>query len=659
VRLESDTGSLTATAIDFDLEDETGEFLDLELHAQDGRYSLWGERAEKRMGQSYHIENGRFTTCRCADGAPSWSISGDRFDLSVGGYADVSGGRFNILDVPILYVPRAFFPVELDRQSGFLMPRFGASSRRGFQTLLPFYWAIDKSQDATVAVDVETSARAGLLGEYRYAMSRQSSGSIGGSYFNESFRGTTQGMKPGSVVPEHRWNVLTDQKHRLLGDILAYSNVLVVSDDLFLREINTFSMEHPRVVATRTLPYTDSRIGLMRSWERVAVRGEAIYYQNLAQPADVTESQTLQRLPEVRAWGQQTLFDSAIATMDVAAATFQRGRGMDGFRIDLQPGIRVPLPLGRYAFGFVQARGRETAYRLFDNELADGTRLPSVRSRETFRLDTVVESSVGRIFDTPWNDGGKLKHIVEPLLAYTFVPSVAQDELAFFDGVDRVNARNQFTYGFTTRLLEKKRPTDELRPSVREIARFSVAQSVDINRRIEPISCEIISGEPCGSDHFSDIDIAGRLNPSHFLSVRFRSNYDSNNANLSAAQVGFYIQDPRVPPKAEDDRRVSTTTSAGIAYRFLAPNRLQQLDANLVVELTRWAGFLYSSRYDVVRQRFLDNFYGFRFLSQCDCWSLDLTVTDRTNPRELEVRAQISLVGLGSSTSQRRAAFVP
>lgn len=659
VRVESDAGRLTANEADFNLEDETGELINVELHAKDERYSLWGDRAEKRVGQSYHIENGRFTTCRCADGAPSWSISGDQFDLSVGGYADVRGGRFNILDYPVLYVPRALFPVEIERQSGFLMPRFGASSRRGFQTLLPFYLAIDKSQDATVALDVETSARAGLLGEYRYALSRRSSGSLGGAYFNESFRGTTQAITPGSRIPENRWNVQADQHHSLLGGINAYSNLFLVSDDLFLREINTYSLEHPRVVATRTLPYTDSRIGLMRSWDRFAVRGEAIYYQNLAQPSDVTESQTLQRLPEARIWGQQTLFDSVIATMDISAASFQRGRGTDGFRADLQPGLRVPLPLGRYAFGFVQVRGRETAYRLFDNELADGTRLPSLRSRETFRVDAVAESSLGRIFATPWDDGGKLKHVVEPLLAYTFVPNVAQDDLPFFDGVDRVNARNQVTYGFTTRLLEKKRADEVNRPAVREIARFSVAQSVDINRQIEPISCEIISGEPCGSDHFSDLDLAGRLNPSHFLSLRFRSNYDTNNTNLSAAQVGIFIQDPRVPPKSEDDRRVSTTTSAGISYRFLAPNRLQQVDANLVVELTRWAGFLYSSRYDVVQQRFLDNFYGFRFLSQCDCWSLDLTVTDRTNPRELEVRAQVSLVGLGSSTSQRRAAFVP
>ncbi len=660
VHLHSPDSQLSADSVFLNLDDETGELRNLELHAQENRYSLWGEHAEKGVGQSYHIENGRFTTCRCAEGPPSWSITGERFDVTVGGYADVRGGRFNILDVPVLYVPRAVFPVELERQSGFLMPRFAASSRRGFQTLLPFYLAIDKSQDATLALDAETSARVGFLAEYRYALSRSSAGTVGGAYFNESFRGTTQASTPGSTIPENRWSAITEQRQSLPGGVQGHANVFLVSDDLFLREINTYSLEHQKVVATRTLPYTDSRAGVVRTWERLAVTAEAAYYQNLAQAPGVTESQTLQRLPETRLWGQETLANAAILSLDTSGVAFQRSRDADGFRVDLQPGLQLPLPLGRYAFGSLRATGRETGYRLLDDELSDGTELPRNRNRETFRIDAVVESSLGRVFASPWAADSKLKHVIEPTLAYTFVPSVGQDDLPLFDGVDRVNARNQFTYGASTRLLEKG--TNGIGPGdivVRELARLSLTQTVDIKREIEPISCEIGGTDDCASDHFSDIDLAGRLNPSRFLSLRFRSNYDTNNNNVSAAQVGFYVEDPRRQGMDDEHRRVATTTSAGGAYRVLAPNRLQQVDANMVVELTDWAGFLYASRYDVVSSRFLDNFYGFRFLSRCDCWSLDLTVTDRTNPRELEVRAQISLVGLGSSTVQRRTAFVP
>ena len=51
--------------------------------------------------------------------------------------------------VPVLWLPRAAFPVYRERQSGLLFPRVGFSNRRGFQLLQPYYWAINKNQDAT------------------------------------------------------------------------------------------------------------------------------------------------------------------------------------------------------------------------------------------------------------------------------------------------------------------------------------------------------------------------------------------------------------------------------------------------------------------------------------------------------------------------------
>jgi hypothetical protein len=141
--------------------------------------------------------------------------------------------------------------------------------------------------------------------------------------------------------------------------------------------------------------------------------------------------------------------------------------------------------------------------------------------------------------------------------------------------------------------------------------------------------------------------------------VRFHTSYDTGNTNISAAHVGLFIQDPRDPPPGSAAPRLDTRTSAGISYRFLTQNLLQELDDNLVLRLTDSVGLLYSSRYDVIANRFLDNYFGLRLISTCDCWALDFGVTDRTNPQELEVRAQITLVGLGSSKPPARVAAAP
>jgi hypothetical protein len=104
---------------------------------------------------------------------------------------------------------------------------------------------------------------------------------------------------------------------------------------------------------------------------------------------------------------------------------------------------------------------------------------------------------------------------------------------------------------------------------------------------------------------------------------------------------------------------LQTRTSAGVAYRFITGNQLQEINANAVVRLTDWAGIFYASRYDVVQHQFLDSYYGLRLSSTCDCWALDVAVEDRTNPSEVLVRAQLTLVGFGSGGRPSRVAWMP
>jgi LPS-assembly protein len=659
VRITDPEGTATADTVHLNVDEETGSLKDAEIHSRRFGYSLWGRRVEKGLGQSYHIENGTFTTCHCTEGPPSWSISGERIGVTLDGYGTLRGGTFKVLDTPILYIPRAVFPVQRERQSGFLLPRFGVSNRRGFQTLLPFYWAINKSQDATVALDFETSARAGIMGNYRYALSRETRGVLNASYFNESFRGAAPGNASEPTVPENRWDVTAEHDQPFLGSSRLYDDVFIVSDNLFLREIDTYAFEHSHLVNIRTLPFTETRAGIMQLWERAAVKGEGSYYQDLTTNV---HSHTLQRPTGIDLWGQSLLGQHVLGDLDASAVDFVRARSADGARLDLEPGAMLPLPLGRFAFGSVHASLRETAYHLTDRYVTEtGQDLPTDSSRELVQLGGEMGTALSRIYPVSGFGLEKLKHTIEPTVDYLYVPAVSQADLPLFDGVDRVNHRNLFTYGFMSRFIGKfagapaadgQESSDAMHSQIRELGRFSVTQGFDISREISPL-------QPGRSaDHFSDIDFDGRLNPSRSLSLRFRTDYDAGNNNVSAAQVSVFAEDPRLPPPRAG-QPAETRTSVGISYRFLTQNLLQELDDNIVLRLTDWAGFRYSSRYDVVANRFLDNYFGLRLMSTCDCWTLDIAVVDRTNPQEVEVRAQINLLGLGSSKSKSLVATPP
>jgi lipopolysaccharide assembly outer membrane protein LptD (OstA) len=308
----------------------------------------------------------------------------------------------------------------------------------------------------------------------------------------------------------------------------------------------------------------------------------------------------------------------------------------------------------------VRASVRETAYHLLEQTLDEnGKVLPKDQSRELVQLDAEVGTSFSRVYPFQWLQLEKIRHTLEPALAYLYVPAVSQDDLPLFDGVDRVNHRNLLTYGLVSRFIGKfadappqvdDKSRIQLPSSVRELARFSVMQSFDVSREIQPLETAR------ASDHFSDVDVDGRVNPSRIFSFRFHANYDTGNNDISAARVGFFAEDARDDTAADIAPRLGTRTSAGISYRFLTQNLLQEIDDNVVVHVTDWAGLLYSSRYDVVANHFLDNFFGLRLTSTCDCWALDFAVTDRSNPQEVEVRAQLTLAGLGSSRSERHAA---
>lgn len=657
VRLTDPEGTIVAEALHLNLDEETGLLQDAHIQSRRLQYSLSGARVEKGLGQTYHIEDGQFTTCHCTEGPPSWSIAGRDLTVTVGGYGKLTGGTFKVMDVPVLYLPRAVFPVQRERQSGLLIPQFGVSNRRGFQMLLPAYWAIDKSQDATLALDIETSARAGVVGEYRYAASRETYGSIDASYFNETFRGAAFTTEFQASTPEDRWSVTGAHTQPFVAGSRLYADAFLVSDDLFLRDINTYAFEHSHEVALRTLPYTETHLAAVRLWDRMALKSEGTYYQDLTG----FDSLALQRAPDIDLWGQTLLGRTVLGELSASAVDFQRARSVDGLRLDLEPAAMVPLPLGRLAYGSVRAAVRETAYHLTDSQLSDtGQELRTDQSRELFQLNADVGTSLSRVYSASAFGLEKVKHIIEPAAEYLYIPAVSQIDLPLFDGVDRINHRNLVTYGLVNRFLGKFSgpSTSDAGPTlpqsqIRELGRFSIMQSYDISREISPQK----TGR--AADHFSDLQIDGRANPSRALSLLFHMDYDAGNSNVSAAHVGIFLEDPRPWHRPYSSAPFNTRSSIGAFYRYQTQNQLQELDPRVLLRLTDWAAFFYSSRYDIVANRFLDNYFAIRLLSTCDCWSFDIGVTNKTNPQEVEVRAQLTLVGIGSSSSAPRTPATP
>jgi hypothetical protein len=73
----------SADSIRMNMEKETGELHNADLFLEQGHISMSGRRLEKFGGQTYHIDDGFFTTCLCESGAPSWKFSAEQMDLTL------------------------------------------------------------------------------------------------------------------------------------------------------------------------------------------------------------------------------------------------------------------------------------------------------------------------------------------------------------------------------------------------------------------------------------------------------------------------------------------------------------------------------------------------------------------------------------------------
>lgn len=686
VSVDSPEWKLKADSVHLNMEEETGEILEGDIFFDRDHLSFGGRRLQKFAGQEYHVDEGFFTTCLCESGPPSWKISAEEIDLDADGTGTIRDGVFYILDVPVFYVPYGFFPIRAERQSGFLFPKIGSSNKEGFKFQQPFFWAISKSADATFGIDVETRARVGLLGELRTILSQDAQGQITMSYFNEGMRGNQEKeIEDGTIsdprIPEDRWNVMANHRHTSTSGWMTYSDIFAFSDDLFTRELmERFDMDGAQAATLRKSRYGRSQLGFFKSWQDMHLRSEWGFYQDFIQD----DEDTLQKTPQLSFWGRRPVGKTPLEfRWRAEGVSYVRREGADGLRLDLRPELVLPFRVAPYLFGSFSVAPRETLYHLYD----DGGMFDRNNSRELVEIGGNVGTSIGRVYSWGGSMIEGVKHVVEPEISYLFIPSRQQNDIPIMDGIDRINRRNLLTFSLTNRFWGKfsGKPAggagdpdvELLNPSavlgdIRELGWFRVALSYDIDR------------ERNGGDTLSDVDMNLRVTPVDYLSFGLDMGLDPGPWNLTQAAAVFSLSDPRPITRRVLDPDFMRPNSINLTYRFLrrGPNSLLAENANINLDVPpvcpnpldpRCTGFdkntlgevgwnifyhvtdhvllYFQSNYNTRDSRFNTNEGSVKILSQCECWTLTLTVGRKTNPSKTSFNFEFNLLGLGTQKS--------
>jgi LPS-assembly protein len=677
----------SASSLQLNMGAETGVIQDGDLFLEDGHVSMSGRRFEKFGGQTYHVDDGFFTTCLCDSGAPSWKFSAEQMDLALEGSGTIRNGYFYVLDTPVLYIPYGIFPLRSERQTGLLFPNFGHSTVEGFRLLQPFFWAISKSTDATVTMDVETRARIGILGELRSVLSREADFRIESSYFNENLRKNADSSVVDKTIadptiPKNRWSVIGTHRYTTSSDWQTFSDISGFSDDLFARElVERFDLPGPQELNIRRSRYGDSRFGLFRNWDDTFFKGQFNFFQDFIQ----YDKGTLQRTPQLSAWGNKFLSGFPLEfRWRAESVNYIRRVGGDGLRLDLRPELVAPFRAGPYAFGSMSVAPRETLYHLYTSVKPSDHNV----SRELVEIRGNLGTSLSRVYTFDRPDLIGMKHVLEPEISYLFIPKVDQSAIPIMDDIDRIGRRNVVTFALTNRLwgksqgrfastsAEKEEMLNTIGAgNVRDLGIFSTALSYDLDRAEK------------GASRLSDLDMKLRMDALSYLSMGFGSTVHTGPWKVSSMQAYFSLRDPRPLPRRIADPDFIRSNFIALGYAFVRnnPNSFYAEDANINLDAPadctlhpadpRCPGantnqsvaanvstsalyhltdniLLYgTTNVDARQGRFLGFTASTKFLSFCECWSVTLGLRQNLNPKKTSFNFDFNLAGLGNQKS--------
>ena len=462
----------------YNLTTETGKFYDVTattglrfsgnraILTSTAPFAFTGKVVEKTSPEHYVVYDGSITTCELPQ--PKWKFQARRVVVDVGANASIYHSDFLLHGFPIFYFPYATHPVAREaRHSGFFIPTGGRSSSKGNVIGDSFYWAINRSMDATVGAEYFSKRGSSQRGEFRMRPSDT-------SYVDLSFFGVIDSgisvLTGTDAQGNNTYAKLYEggQEARLtaegnIGGFRAVSNIDYLSSFIFRLAFN-------EVFTQAINSEVKSQVFLTKAYKGFSFGGVAERYQNFFQTADssgklsnppafndvqIWHTPSLDASSVDRAFGRWPLywsFDASLAGLSRSEPGFSTNSLLE--RFDFNPELSMPLLFHGWAIRPAVAL-HETYYsQSFVNGVAEND--PTNRHA----LETSVEirpPALEKVFDREFF-GRKWKHVIEPRVVYRAVSGVDNfASILHFDDRDILSNTHEVEYGFVTRLYAKRK----------------------------------------------------------------------------------------------------------------------------------------------------------------------------------------------------------
>lgn len=407
----------------------------------------------------YELKNGTYTTCPDEDN--SWRFSAGRIEKENDDiFADLYHARFEVLDVPIFYLPYLRIPAEDGRLTGFLFPSIGWNDSDGIELETPFYWNIHPQVDMLITPTYMSNRGLFMSLEPRYLTS-MGKGTLAFEYMGEDSLypefNKSWGVNWRHVGVMDHWKYNVDYSQ--VSDITYFNrhtdsrignredNTLLQTTDMSFRETNWNS-----TLSVRNFQALSNNVSVYKLLPQLSFN---LYQPDAALGIDFSMSSQL----------------SKFATDDI--------KKPDSIRLNFEPTLTLP-----YNLPWLNAAAETKLYythynqsnieytRGFNGEKLDTNTTRIIPMTKLHAIVTIEKN--GEIFDHAYTQ------TLEPQLQYLYIKNVDQSEIYNpvnyagggydtarlqtdyyglfrtnqYSSIDYINPANQFTVGAASRFFD-------------------------------------------------------------------------------------------------------------------------------------------------------------------------------------------------------------
>ncbi|MBN0979224.1 LPS-assembly protein LptD [Pseudomonas hygromyciniae] len=616
--------------------------------------ALYAKRAENAI---IRLKDGTYTTCEPDSNA--WQLRGNNITLNPAtGFGTATNATLRVKNIPILYTPYIYFPIDDRRQSGFLPPSFSSGGESGFTLVTPYYFNLAPNYDATLYPRYMTKRGLLMEGEFRY-LTKSSEGQVGGAYLNDD----NNERSKQTDFEKTRWMLNWQHKGGLDSRVMTEVDYTDISDPYYFQDLQTDQIGVERrdalnqqgAVNYRGDNY-NARLNLQAY--KLATISQITPYNRLPQ---ITFNGSLPYHPGGLNFAYDTeavRFDRDLETGDFTDKDGIPSRRLDtyvtgltranGTRLNVAPSMSLPMTS---SYGFITPK-LKYAYTKYDLDL-DNTgksQLPTGQKFKSSQDRSIPIASVdsGLYFDraTQWF-GKNYNQTLEPRLFYLYVPEKDQSDIPVFDtsetsfsygslfrdnrfsGTDRIGDENKLSLGVTSRWIEE---------NGFERQRVSVGQALYFKDREVQLPGIVAADREDAQSDVSPIalDYEFRFNRDWRATADY--NWDTENHSPRSGSAMFHYQPEDNPNKVinvgyryRNDQVVYNQLTGkwqfGGDYGTVGQEnyvkdyyKIQQHDFSMMWPIIPQWNLITRWQYDYARNRTLEAFGGFEY-DNC-CWKL-------------------------------------